>query len=137
MSVKAVFFHIDGTLVDSNKFHVMAWEQALRESCYPASKEAIRKQIGKGADTLIPSLMPYSAEKTRQELATRHGQVSILSSDTFEFTAVFLLSNELAGRTVAFGLLSSERRSMLAALANGAVTVPITRRWVGCHYSSP
>ena len=75
MSVKAVFFDIDGTLVDSNEFHVMAWEQAFRESGYPASKEAIRRQIGKGADTLIPSLMPYTHEKTRQAIANRHGQI--------------------------------------------------------------
>jgi phosphoglycolate phosphatase-like HAD superfamily hydrolase len=75
MSVEAVFFDIDGTLVDSNEFHVMAWEQAFCESGYPASGEAIRKQIGKGADTLIPSLMPYSDEKTRQAIAKRHGQI--------------------------------------------------------------
>jgi membrane protein len=75
MSVRAVFFDIDGTLVDSNEFHVMAWEQAFRESGYPASKEAIRKQIGKGADTLIPSLMPYTDDKTRQAISERHGQI--------------------------------------------------------------
>lgn len=75
MSIKAVFFDIDGTLVDSNGFHVLAWEQAFREAGFLIPVEAIRKQIGKGADTLIPSLFPDSDDPTRQAIADRHGQI--------------------------------------------------------------
>jgi beta-phosphoglucomutase-like phosphatase (HAD superfamily) len=35
MTVKAVFFDIDGTLVDSNEFHVSAWERAFQEQLHP------------------------------------------------------------------------------------------------------
>jgi beta-phosphoglucomutase-like phosphatase (HAD superfamily) len=38
MPLKAVFFDIDGTLVDSNEFHIMAWEEAFRESGHHVPK---------------------------------------------------------------------------------------------------
>jgi hypothetical protein len=54
-NVKAFFLDIDGTLVDSNAFHVRAWQQAFGENGCPIEYETIRKQIGKGADMLIPA----------------------------------------------------------------------------------
>jgi membrane protein len=75
MPIKAVFFDIDGTLVDSNDFHVMAWDEAFHESGLQAEQAVIRGQIGKGADQLIPSLFP-DVEPERQKMATeRHGQL--------------------------------------------------------------
>jgi hypothetical protein len=55
MIIKAVFSDIDGTLVDSNEFHVDAWERAFQESLLPVDRAAIRRQIGKGADMLLPT----------------------------------------------------------------------------------
>lgn len=57
MSIKAVFFDIDGTLVDSNEFHVKAWKQAFAEQSFPVQEQDIRQQIGKGGDMLIPALV--------------------------------------------------------------------------------
>jgi membrane protein len=74
MVVQAVFFDIDGTLVDSNEFHVRAWEEAFLKAGYSISRPAIRKQIGKGADMLIPSLLPGSDENTRRAIAAAHGK---------------------------------------------------------------
>ena len=57
MAIKAVFFDIDGTLVDSNEFHVSAWERAFQESLFPVDhRAAIWRQIGKGADMLLPAI---------------------------------------------------------------------------------
>jgi phosphoglycolate phosphatase-like HAD superfamily hydrolase len=56
MTIKAAFFDIDGTLVDSNEFHVSAWERAFQQSSFPVDPAAIRRQIGKGADMLLPAL---------------------------------------------------------------------------------
>jgi HAD superfamily hydrolase (TIGR01509 family) len=75
MPLRAVFFDIDGTLVDSNEFHVMAWEEAFRDHGYQAEKSVIRGQIGKGADQLIPSLFPDMDQKTRNAAADRHGEI--------------------------------------------------------------
>jgi len=51
MTVKAVFFDIDGTLVDSNECHVSAWERAFQEQLHPVDRAAIRRQMGKGRST--------------------------------------------------------------------------------------
>ena len=50
----AVLFDIDGTLVDSVDAHARAWQQAFGEFRLEIPFEAIRKQIGKGGDELLP-----------------------------------------------------------------------------------
>ncbi len=51
--LKAVIFDVDGTLVDSVKFHAQAWVKAFQEYGYKFPYEEIRKQIGKGGDYII------------------------------------------------------------------------------------
>lgn len=75
MPLTAVFFDIDGTLVDSNEFHVMAWEEAFRDHGLLAEKATIRGQIGKGADQLIPSLFPNVERDKQDVIAKRHGEI--------------------------------------------------------------
>jgi phosphoglycolate phosphatase-like HAD superfamily hydrolase len=75
ITLKAVFFDIDGTLVDSNEFHVTAWEKAFRDCEHPVPVAAIRGQIGKGADMLIPALLPESDDTTRASIAQRHDEI--------------------------------------------------------------
>jgi membrane protein len=75
MSLKAIFFDIDGTLVDSNEFHVMAWQEAFHDYGHQIGLEKIRVQIGKGADQLIPSLRTDLDHKTCKAIAHRHGEV--------------------------------------------------------------
>lgn len=74
MFIKAVFFDLDGTLVDSNDFHVMAWGQAFHDFGHHIPHELIRSQIGKGADMLIPALLPASTDEQRQWIANRHDE---------------------------------------------------------------
>jgi beta-phosphoglucomutase-like phosphatase (HAD superfamily) len=75
MSIHAVFLDIDGTLVDSNDFHVEAWHRAFQELGFPIEPSAIRRQIGKGADMLIPALVPDIDERRREVLSKRHGEI--------------------------------------------------------------
>lgn len=56
--IKAILFDIDGTLVDSVDIHAMAWQEALREFGFDAEFQAVRSQIGKGGDKLIPEFVP-------------------------------------------------------------------------------
>jgi HAD superfamily hydrolase (TIGR01509 family) len=52
--VKAVIFDVDGTLVDSVDLHARAWQDAFAEFGHPVGFDAIRGQIGKGGDQLLP-----------------------------------------------------------------------------------
>ncbi|MCU1483112.1 MAG: family hydrolase [Subtercola sp.] len=75
MVIKAALFDIDGTLVDSNEFHVMAWDEALRDGGHRVEQTAIRSQIGKGADMLLPSLVPELTQTEQKTIGDRHGEI--------------------------------------------------------------
>jgi HAD superfamily hydrolase (TIGR01549 family) len=53
----AVMFDIDGTLTDSVDIHAMAWQEALRHFGHELPYEKIRRQIGKGGDQLLQTLL--------------------------------------------------------------------------------
>ena len=75
MAIKAVLFDIDGTLVDSNDKHVLAWEEAFRNEGATFDRQVIHDQIGKGSDMLVPTLLPDSDEVVRKKLGDAHGEV--------------------------------------------------------------
>jgi len=74
--IKAFIFDIDGTLIDSNDFHALAWKKAFAEKGYEFPFEKIRRQIGKGADTLLPEFFTENEiEKYGDKLAARRGEI--------------------------------------------------------------
>ena len=60
--VTAVIFDVDGTLVDSVDLHAKAWQDAFRDFGHEFELKAIRDQIGKGGDQLLPVFL------TREEI---------------------------------------------------------------------
>jgi HAD superfamily hydrolase (TIGR01509 family) len=74
LEVEAVLFDIDGVLIDSNEQHVNAWAFAFREEGHPQELTAIRAQIGKGGDLLVPSLLPDLEDALQKRIAKRHGK---------------------------------------------------------------
>lgn len=66
-TVCAVIFDVDGTLVDSVDLHSQAWVETLRHFGYPVSFDAVRAQIGKGGDQLVPVFVPAAVRERRQE----------------------------------------------------------------------
>ena len=52
--INVVIFDIDGTLVDSVDLHAEAWRVAFKKFGKTVSFADIRRQIGKGADQLLP-----------------------------------------------------------------------------------
>lgn len=75
MQIRAVLFDLDGTLVDSNARHVAAWAQAFSEAGHAIPSDLIHAQIGKGADMLVPALLPGAEETVTQKLGDRHGAI--------------------------------------------------------------
>ena len=54
----AVLFDIDGTLLDSNHLHAQAWADVFGRYGYEVPVADVRRQIGKGADKLMPVFLP-------------------------------------------------------------------------------
>lgn len=75
MNIKAILFDLDGTLVDSNDLHVKTWEQAFRDAGHAIPAAVIHGQIGKGADMLVPALIPGADDDTAERLGERHGEI--------------------------------------------------------------
>jgi HAD superfamily hydrolase (TIGR01549 family) len=61
--LEAVIFDIDGTIVDSVDFHANAWKAAFKKFGKDIPFKAIRSQIGKGADQLLPIFFSRDALK--------------------------------------------------------------------------
>jgi membrane protein len=74
MSIKAILFDIDGTLVDSNEQHISAWEDAFRQHGYRIERQAIHDQVGKGGDNLLPALICGITPDQIEALDKAHGE---------------------------------------------------------------
>jgi beta-phosphoglucomutase-like phosphatase (HAD superfamily) len=73
--VDCVLLDIDGTLVDSNALHVKAWERAFDRYGHAITTDAIREQIGKGGDQLVPTLLPKVKSKESEAISAAHDEV--------------------------------------------------------------
>ena len=64
MALDALIFDIDGTLVDSNAAHVVAWERAFARQGYRIPADRIAIETGKGGDHLVPAILGQQAERS-------------------------------------------------------------------------
>lgn len=75
MQIKAIFFDIDGTLIDTNDMHVVAWEEAFAGVGEAFARHVIHDQIGKGTDMLVPALLPELDTAAVERLGDAHGEI--------------------------------------------------------------
>jgi HAD superfamily hydrolase (TIGR01509 family) len=62
----AVFFDVDGTLVDTNYLHTWAWWRALAEAGIAEPMARVHRLIGKGGDDLLSELTGGPDEQISQ-----------------------------------------------------------------------
>jgi HAD superfamily hydrolase (TIGR01549 family) len=66
-SAPTVVLDVDGTLVDTNYQHAIAWHRAFREHSYRVAVWEIHRHIGMGGDQLVESLVGEEGEKADGE----------------------------------------------------------------------
>jgi HAD superfamily hydrolase (TIGR01509 family) len=66
MTLRALLFDVDGTLVDTNEAHVAAWLSAFAAFDYRVGHDRIAAEIGKGGDLLVGDVLGPDVER-------RHG----------------------------------------------------------------
>jgi HAD superfamily hydrolase (TIGR01549 family) len=70
--IRGVIFDLDGTLVDSNELHVLAWHDTFRRFHKDIPLERLREQIGKGGDQYLPVFLDEREMREFGEEADRY-----------------------------------------------------------------
>lgn len=71
--LKAVLFDVDGTLVDTNYLHTVAWWEAFAQAGHDVPMAPIHRAIGMGSDKMLDSLLPDDRDKDADEdIRTSH-----------------------------------------------------------------
>jgi phosphoglycolate phosphatase-like HAD superfamily hydrolase len=121
-----MIFDIDGTLVDTNPAHVIAWQRAFARFDYQVLLERIKVEIGKGGDKLVPSVLGDEVEERLGE-ALRRAQkeefLAIAKSEHFRlFPGVPEIFNALRERGIRTALAtSSDEKHLQATLASAGL----------------
>jgi HAD superfamily hydrolase (TIGR01509 family) len=114
--VEVVVFDVDGTLVDSVDLHARAWREALAHFGVEVPYADVRAQIGKGADQLLPALVPEDRlEEVSGPLAAFRGRLyrEAYLPQVVAFPAVRRLLARLRGDGKRIALASSAEEGEL------------------------
>jgi HAD superfamily hydrolase (TIGR01509 family) len=68
----AVLFDVDGTLVDTNWLHTVAWWRAFRALGRDVPMHVLHHNVGKGADQFIPAVLGEVNPELRKALDAAH-----------------------------------------------------------------
>jgi HAD superfamily hydrolase (TIGR01509 family) len=101
--VEAILCDIDGTLVQSNWLHAYAWKDAFSVGGIDLDVEAIRRQIGKGGDELIPFFVPFWRRRILEEPLKTYRKF-IFRQDYLEKVEPFPRTRELFHRMKKAGI---------------------------------
>lgn len=111
--IKVVIFDVDGTLIDSVDLHAQAWQETFKHFGREVDFAAVRHQIGKGADQLLPVF--FSAK----ELQSFGKELEAYRSDLFKRNYLPHVRPFPNVRDLFQHILADERRILLATSAQG------------------
>ncbi|RYE78328.1 MAG: HAD family hydrolase [Myxococcales bacterium] len=101
--LRGVLLDIDGTLVDSNDAHALAWIESLEQFGHKASLEVVRDAIGMGGDRILPMLIKIE-EDTPEGQAIAKARSQIFRSKYLPSLRAFAQTRELVERILGAGL---------------------------------
>jgi HAD superfamily hydrolase (TIGR01509 family) len=117
MTIHAVLFDIDGTLVDSNYLHIEAWSRAFADIDRRVDAWKIHRGIGMDGEKLLDTLLGGADTETRKRATDQHATHYRETTDRLRpFHGARELLRELASRGVIVVLATSAPESELKAL---------------------
>lgn len=66
MSVPTVLLDVDGTLVDTNHLHTLAWVRALRDQGHSVTCAEVHRMIGAGSDVLMSAVIGAADDAVKE-----------------------------------------------------------------------
>jgi HAD superfamily hydrolase (TIGR01509 family) len=112
--VRAALLDVDGTLIDSNYHHALAWYRAFRSHGIRLPVWRIHRHIGMGGDQLVPALVPGIRDELHAAIEEKRGDCYTELIDevqSFEEAHELIADLKDRGRTVV--LASSSPRHEL------------------------
>jgi HAD superfamily hydrolase (TIGR01509 family) len=70
-----ILFDVDGTLVDTNYLHTLAWSRALEDAGEWAPMNAIHRLVGMGGDQLLPELLGHESPAAKEARTDRYREL--------------------------------------------------------------
>lgn len=107
-----VLFDIDGTLVDTNYFHAVAWQRAFRQEGRQVPMTDVHHHIGQGGDRLIEAVAPDrdpSRDETVKAAHKEHYASFFGVLETFRGVRELLRTLAERGAEVVLATSASER----------------------------
>lgn len=115
-----MLFDLDGTLVDTNYLHTLAWSRALADAGEWAPMNAIHRLVGMGGDQLVPELLGHDSPPAK---AARTGHYRSLMGEARPFPGAAALLEEVRAMGLAVVIASSapgdELKAMLELVGAG------------------
>jgi HAD superfamily hydrolase (TIGR01509 family) len=108
-----VLFDIDGTLVDTNYLHALAWSRAFRDAGEWAPMNAIHRLVGMGGDQLVPRLLGHDCPDA---VGARPRRYEELADDIRAFPRAAELLRQVHGAGLAVVLATSAPQDELQRL---------------------
>jgi HAD superfamily hydrolase (TIGR01509 family) len=108
-----VLFDMDGTLMDTNYLHCLAWSRAFRDAGEWAPMNAIHRLIGMGGDQLVPELLGHESPAATNARPHRYAE---LVSDIRAFPGSRELLHQIHDLGLAVVLATSAPAAELAQL---------------------
>ena len=117
MTVSAVLFDVDGTLVDSNYLHVDAWQRAFREVDFEADAWRIHRAIGQDSARLLRDVAGERDDDWMERAKDAHARLYREQADRLRaFASAPELLRAIAGRGIHVVLATSAPEDELAML---------------------
>src|SRR3954464_12821539 len=105
-----VLFDVDGTLVDTNYLHVVAWWQAFRAYGHAVTMQRLHGLVGQGAERLVTSVLG----RPDQDVADAHTDFygpELHRLPAFPGAAELLRAVKSAGLAVVLATSASEQEA--------------------------
>ena len=109
--IEAVLLDIDGTLIDNNALHLLAWQRALRRVGRHVDATTILHKLGMGSDKLPPDILGPDDRAAAEKAREFHGE---------EYTDKGLIDHAEAFAGAATLLRALRDRGIRTALASSA-----------------
>ncbi len=128
--IRSVLLDLDGTLIDSNRAHAKAWQDALTERGKTVSYEEAHRVIGMGTDQLLPLfLSEQEISEWGDELIERRGEIFkeryLQTVGPIPGAREFVYSLLERGLKVSLGSSAAPEELQQLAQAGGVVDLPI------------